>query len=135
MPRSQNSTRTGFTLIELLVVIAIISLLVSILLPSLNRAKDLARSVNCRVNLKNYGTGMQFYIEENNGILPQKFYLDPPWYLRIAPYLGASDDGAGNILFADTHVELVPVLDVFGQGREPPNGMLWNLPVTKVDVD
>jgi prepilin-type N-terminal cleavage/methylation domain-containing protein len=57
----------GFTLIELLVVIAIIALLVSILLPSLNRAKDLAKRAVCSVNLKNISTGMYMYAEDENG--------------------------------------------------------------------
>lgn len=60
----------GFTLIELLVVIAIISLLVSILLPSLNHAKELARRVVCASNLRSIGTTWNVYWSENNGEIP-----------------------------------------------------------------
>jgi prepilin-type N-terminal cleavage/methylation domain-containing protein len=58
--------RIGFTLIELLVVIAIISLLVSILLPSLQQAKELARRTACLANLRSLGTGMIFYADDYN---------------------------------------------------------------------
>lgn len=56
--------RCGFTLIELLVVIAIISLLVSILLPSLQRAKNLAESVVCMSNLRQIGIAWITYTHE-----------------------------------------------------------------------
>lgn len=64
---------SGFTLIELLVVIAIISLLVSILLPSLNRAKDLARRAMCASNLRNCGTSLFLYAGDNGGTLPCRY--------------------------------------------------------------
>ena len=57
----------GFTLIELLVVIAIISLLVSILLPSLNRAKELAKGVICASNMRNCGLATLLYTEDHGG--------------------------------------------------------------------
>ena len=57
---------SGFTLIELLVVIAIIALLVSILLPSLNRAKELTRSVVCQANLRSIGAALGLYITETS---------------------------------------------------------------------
>ena len=60
----------GFTLIELLVVIAIIALLVSILLPSLNKAKDLARSAVCMGNLHHIGLAIPMYVNEFSGWLP-----------------------------------------------------------------
>lgn len=65
-----QSDRRGFTLIELLVVIAIISLLVSILLPSLSRAKELAMRVLCSTNMRSIGTAVYMYAEDHDGALP-----------------------------------------------------------------
>ena len=56
--------KTGFTLIELLVVIAIISLLVSILLPSLGKAKDLAKGAMCSSQTRNMGLAYLVYRED-----------------------------------------------------------------------
>ncbi len=61
---------SGFTLIELLVVIGIIALLVSIILPSLGRAKELTRRASCSVNLKGIAEGAQMYAKENDELLP-----------------------------------------------------------------
>lgn len=64
---SRHRPLHGFTLIELLVVIAIISLLVSILLPSLTKAKELARGAACMANLKNINLAAQYYLEDTGG--------------------------------------------------------------------
>jgi len=56
--------KKGFTLIELLVVVSIISLLVSILLPALNKARESARSVKCLVNLKTAGVAAAMYAND-----------------------------------------------------------------------
>jgi prepilin-type N-terminal cleavage/methylation domain-containing protein/prepilin-type processing-associated H-X9-DG protein len=53
----------GFTLIELLVVIAIIAVLVAVLLPALQTARAQARTVVCQSQLRQLGTGFQFYAE------------------------------------------------------------------------
>ncbi|MBN1553804.1 MAG: type II secretion system protein [Phycisphaerae bacterium] len=67
---SARRGRGAFTLIELLVVISIISLLVSILLPSIGRAKGLAKSVVCRANLKGMAIALAIYAEEWNELYP-----------------------------------------------------------------
>lgn len=59
----------AFTLIELLVVIAIIALLVSILLPSLEKAKSLAKQVVCKTQLRNILTGVNIYTQDYDGAL------------------------------------------------------------------
>ncbi|MGR3295710.1 MAG: type II secretion system protein, partial [Candidatus Bathyanammoxibius sp.] len=71
----------GFTLIELLVVISIIALLMAILLPALQRARNQARAVVCQTNLKQWGTILALYTEENQGRLPATS-LEFLWLLR-----------------------------------------------------
>lgn len=62
--------KKAFTLIELLVVVAIIALLISILLPSLNRARESARRSVCASNLGSYAKQSLLYSEANTGVLP-----------------------------------------------------------------
>ena len=63
-------SKRAFTLIELLVVIAIIALLLAIISPALKKAKEAARRIQCRSDLKTIGLSLKIYAEENNGNLP-----------------------------------------------------------------
>ncbi len=73
----------GFTLIELLVVIAVIALLLSILMPALSKAKDLAMGAACKGNLKNYTLAVAMYLDDNEGKFPQ---AERCYFSQLTPY-------------------------------------------------
>ena len=88
---------TAFTLVELLVVIGIISLLMSMLLPSLNQARESARTVHCRANLRGLTLAWNMYATDNRDMLcsPDTFLNDPS---ALWPF------------YPSTHAEMFPSL-------------------------
>ena len=81
-----------FTLIELLVVVAIIGILVSMLLPSLSKARNEAKSVLCVNNLRTLAIGVLEFSTENDGGIIKTVYSSPGvytgWEYGLKPYLG-----------------------------------------------
>src|SRR5437016_1993946 len=66
--------RPAFTLVELLVVIGIIAVLISILLPTIGRARKQANTVACMATLRNIGQALFIYAGEHRGSLPYSYY-------------------------------------------------------------
>ncbi len=69
-----RATKTGFSLIELLVVVTILGLMMALLLPALQSAREAARRIQCTSNLRQLGLGLQQY-ETNYGVYPPSMVL------------------------------------------------------------
>jgi prepilin-type N-terminal cleavage/methylation domain-containing protein len=96
--RKKRTSILAFSLVELLVAIAIIAVLASLLLPSLGRSKESARTTFCQGNLHQVGLALQLYVDDNQNIMPfMEDYTNgpasnqPTINLVLAPQLGSTN--------------------------------------------
>ena len=94
--------KTGFTLVELLVVISIIALLMAILFPALNRAREQAKFTVCKTSLHQYGLAMGLYLADYDGAFPDSLI----WLYA---------DGNDSVVMPDRWHDAAAI----------PNGTLW----------
>jgi prepilin-type N-terminal cleavage/methylation domain-containing protein/prepilin-type processing-associated H-X9-DG protein len=87
--------RRAFTLIELLVVVSIIALLIAMLLPSLNQARERAKLVKCQANLHAIGFALHTYGAQNNDLTPQSLEYQYPSPLDVAGQVTINDRHRG----------------------------------------
>ncbi len=92
--RGWGRRRAAFTLVELLVVIGIISVLIAMLLPALNKARESAQTVSCLSNVRQLMQGIMMYANDNKGYLPIcEFETGADPFVEWSGLLGAREYG------------------------------------------
>src|SRR4051812_17989605 len=114
--------RKGFTLVELLVVIGIIALLISILLPALNLAREQARTSQCLSNLRQIGQGFQMYANEFKGYVA-------PGFIRSYPPGGRGNETWATMFVVRGYIKGASQTD-FYKGGSPAGENAWDTTFT-----
>ena len=151
---SRSGRPTGFTLVELLVVIAIIGILVALLLPAVQAAREAARRTQCLSNIKNIGLALHNFHDTFGSFPPAMEYQDasirangiegnsefgPNWMIRILPFMEESalfdtfvfEDGSGNPTYVSDPVNEIPrgqVVQPYLCPSDPETGEKYGVP-------
>jgi prepilin-type N-terminal cleavage/methylation domain-containing protein/prepilin-type processing-associated H-X9-DG protein len=110
--------RKAFTLVELLVVIGIIAVLIGILLPALNSAREQARVSACLSNLRQISQGLQMYTNEFKGYVV-------PGHIRRYPPGGRGEETWATLLVVQKYIRGASQID-FTPGGSPPGENAWD---------
>jgi prepilin-type N-terminal cleavage/methylation domain-containing protein len=131
------STGNGFTLVELLVVIGIISVLIAMLLPALNKAREAAQKISCASQLRQLVLGMTMYANDNKGDVPRGMIYndaepagrDSTWqgnivyrqdFYALGRYLGGNGSiGSGRVLWCPSDAQNDPDAATYGHWNDP----------------
>jgi prepilin-type N-terminal cleavage/methylation domain-containing protein len=155
--RKPGARLGAFTLIEVLVVVAIIALLISILLPSLRQARDLAKLTVCLTNQKNIGNGMQMYWSDNKDYMPgpihpmflahpeemvtgpvdtenKKFIVQGYINTRLRKYMGDSKFGKGQNMKAVGIDPAFPISDSEFEATKPTPIPVYHYAINSSDL-
>ena len=131
MSALRSTRRAGFTLVELLVVIAIIDILVALLLPAVQSAREAARRTQCLSNIKNIGLALHNFHDVYGSFPPAMEYqrtsielngisdnseFGPNWMIRILPFMEEQplfdsfvfQDNSGNTVFVSDPLNEIP---------------------------
>lgn len=116
--RLNKTRKLSFTLTELLVVIVVISILMTILVPSLNKAREAAKNALCLSNFGQIGTATYTYSAQHNGNLPASFNgdgMNPPyWYGALKDYISKDNEWSAALYSC-------PTVNYSGETKHPLN--------------
>jgi prepilin-type processing-associated H-X9-DG protein/prepilin-type N-terminal cleavage/methylation domain-containing protein len=101
---SQQPRSRAFTLVELLVVIAVISILLALLLPAVQAAREAARRLQCKNNLKQLGVALHNHVSARYGVLPAAWTVELGKVSRNRWWFGATTSGSNEIDIRSGHL-------------------------------